>query len=105
MLKTLGPTAEVVRRREERILHLRKLDQKLKEINALIVSEVAKNEAAESSNLCHVSSNANGEWANDKEIWLSGSSLELHLEDKHALSVIHFLMLHYPTVHQTQVSL
>ena len=44
MLKTLGPTAEVVRRREERVLHLRKLDQKLKEINALIISEVAKND-------------------------------------------------------------
>jgi len=91
MLKTLGPTAEVVRRREERVLHLRKLDQRLKEVNALIVSEVAKNEVKNDANdLCHVTSNPNGDWSNDKDIWLSGSGLELHLEDKHGLSVIHF---------------
>lgn len=89
MLKMLGPTSEVVRRREERILHLRKLDQKLAEVNALIVNHVGKSEAA-ASDLCHTTSTSPalpGDWANDKDIWLSGSSLDLHQEDKNGHSV------------------
>lgn len=84
MLKTLGPTCEVVRRREERILHLRKLDQKLAEINTLIVNHVGKSEVV-ASDLCHTTSTSpalQGDWANDKDIWLSGSSLDLHHEEK-----------------------
>ena len=90
MLKTLGPTSEVVKRREERILHLRKLDQKLAEINTLIVNHVGKSEAA-ASDLCHTTSTSPalpGDWTNDKDIWLSGSSLDLHHEDKNGHSVI-----------------
>lgn len=90
MLKTLGPTSEVVRRREERILNLRKLDQKLAEVNTLIVNHVGKTEAA-ASDLCHTTSTPPalpGNWTNDKDIWLSGSSLDLHHEDKNGHSVI-----------------
>lgn len=69
MLKTLGTTSEVVRRREERISLLRKLDQQLTEIESLIAS---KNQAAV-------------EAAAAADIWLSGSSLELHLEEKNGI--------------------
>ena len=88
MLKTLGPSTEVVRRREERVLHLRKLDHKLNEINTLMISQVSKNNEADASDLCQLTSHSTGDWAHDKDIWLSGSSLELHLEDKHGHSVI-----------------
>ena len=89
MLKTLGPTSEVVRRREERVLHLRKLDNKLAEINNLIVNHVGKSEA-DAGDLCHTTSTSHGDWVNDKDAWLSGSSLDLCMEEKHGLSVIPF---------------
>lgn len=91
MAKTLGPTSEAVRRREERILHLRKLDQRLAEVNSLIDSHASKtgaDERPENDELPRSASAAvRPEWSNDKDIWLSGSSLDLHLEDKNGHSV------------------
>lgn len=92
MAKTLGPTSEVVRRREERILHLRKLDQRLAEINSLITSHANKTDAAAArpdpdEQLELARSAVRPEWPNDKDIWLSGSSLDLHLDDKNGHSV------------------
>ena len=74
MLKTLGPTSQVVRRREELISLLRKLDRKLVEIEAIIAS---KNQAAAEA---AAAAAAVADWTQDKDIWLSNSSLELHLE-------------------------
>ena len=80
MLKTLGPTNEVVKRREELILHLRKVDQKLADINTLIVNHVGESETA-TSDLYHTTTTSPAlpdDSTNDKGIWLSGSSLDPH---------------------------
>ena len=83
MLKTLGPTSEVVRRREERILHLRKLDQKLAQVNTLIVDHVGKShETSPPPPPPPPPPALAGDWTADKDIWLSGSSLDLHQEEK-----------------------
>ncbi len=86
MLKTLGPASEVVRRREERILHLRKLDQKLAEINSLIAQHIGNSEAAAAGESAATSRR---DWSNDKDIWMSNSSLDLQLAEDKQYSVIH----------------
>lgn len=95
MQKTLGPANEVLRRREERILHLRKLDQKLAEVNGLIAQHMSKAEAAANDHCHTASSNRAREWDNDKDIWMSGSSMDLQLEDRngHSVSVALFFEL------------
>ena len=54
MIKTLGPASEVVRRREERILVLRKIDQKLADISLAInrQRERQRDTSAEAVDLC-----------------------------------------------------
>lgn len=85
MLKTLGPASEVVRRREERILHLRKLDQKLAEINSLI----AQHRDSEAAAAGESAATSRRDWPNDKDIWMSNSSLDLQLAEDKQYSVIY----------------
>ena len=97
MQKTLGPANEVLRRREERILHLRKLDQKLAEVNGLIAQHAAKSDETATDQCLAASSSRNiGVWTNDKDVWMSGSSLDFPLEDRNGHSVsesFHFFSL------------
>jgi hypothetical protein len=92
MLKTLGPASEVVRRREERILVLRKIDQKLADITNAITRQLERESEPPSSDLCPGNAAAHPEWMIDKDVWLSSSSLDLRLEaDKQGHSVlVHF---------------
>ena len=84
MLKTLGPVSEVVRRREERILVLRKLDQKLNEVNSAIANHL---EVTLVDDLCNAGIQAT-DWLIDKDVWQSSSSLDLHMAvEKHGHSV------------------
>jgi len=105
MLKTLGPASEVVRRREERILVLRKIDQKLADITNAITRQLERESEPPSSDLCPGNAAAHPEWMIDKDVWLSSSSLDLRLEaDKQGHSDTASVMSFTSSIHSNCIT-